>query len=130
MHSVTVRLNGQEHVITELRSRANAAWRKKLEVPFQDLAKTLEQAPSVELTDSQALAHLVRTVGMTLLDSMETVQNLLVEYAPDLRADVDEAYDSEIVEAFTAVLGLAYPFGSVLSRLQGFGWGAPPTRPS
>jgi len=130
MRSVTVKLNGQEHLITELRSRANAAWRKRLEVPFQDLAKTLEQAPNVELTDGQALAHLVRTVGWTLLGSMDTVRELLVEYALELKPAVDDAYDSEVMEAFTAVLGLAYPFGSVLNRMQALGWAALPTKPS
>ena len=107
--TVTVTLDGKEYTITEKRSRDNAAWRAKLEVPFQDLATLLESAPGTDLTDGQSLAALVRSVSGMLLGSIEIVTGLLADYAPDL--PLEDAYDSEILEAFGAVLGLAYPFG-------------------
>jgi hypothetical protein len=116
---VTVTLDGKPYTITEKRSRDNAAWRKSLEGPFQELAGLLESAPGADLTDGQSLAALVRSVSGMLLGSIETVTGLLAEYAPDL--PLEDAYDSEILEAFGAVLGLAYPFGSLLPRLRALG---------
>ena len=123
--SVKVFLDGKEYTITEKRSRDNAAWRVKLEVPFQDLAGLLESAPGADLTDGQSLANLVRSVSGMLLGSIETVTGLLAEYDPSL--PLDDAYDSEILDAFSAVLGLAYPFGSLLPRLRQLGSLAKPT---
>jgi len=117
--SVTVTLDGKEYTITEKRSRENAAWRVKLEGPFQDLAGLLESAPGTDLTDGQSLAALVRSLSGMLLGSIDTVTGLLAEYDPAL--PLVDAYDSEILEAFGAVLGLAYPFGSLLPRLRQIG---------
>ena len=116
---VTVTLDGKPHTITEKRSRDNAAWRAKLEVPFQDLAGLLESAPGTDLTDGQSLATLVRSVSGMLLGSIEIVTGLLADYAPEL--PLADAYDSEILEAFTEVLGLAYPFGALLGKLRVIG---------
>ena len=126
--SVTVTLDGKPYTITEKRSRENAAWRKSLEGPFQDLAGLLESAPGTDLTDGQSLAALVRSVSGMLLGSIEIVAGLLADYAPDL--PLEDAYDSEILEAFGAVLGLAYPFGSLLPRLRQFGQLGTPTAQS
>ena len=126
--SVKVFLDGKEYTITEKRSRDNAAWRVKLEGPFQDLAGLLESAPGTDLTDGQSLAGLVRSVSGMLLGSIEIVTGLLAEYDPDL--PLIDAYDSEILEAFGAVLGLAYPFGALLPRLRALGSLAKPTTQS
>ena len=126
--TVKVFLDGTEYTITEKRSRDNAAWRKSLEGPFQDLAGLLESAPGTDLTDGQSLAGLVRSVSGMLLGSIETVTGLLAEYDPAL--PLEDAYDSEKLEAFSAVLGLAYPFGSLLPRLRALGSLARPTKQS
>lgn len=123
MRSVRVTLDGQEYAINELRSRANAEWRKRLEEPFGELAGALESAPAADLTDGQALGGLVRSVSGMLLRSVETVKGLLVGYAPELEPVMGEAYDSEILDAFVEVLQLAYPFGGILERVRGIGSG-------
>lgn len=127
MRTAKVTLNGQEHTIEECRSRDNRKWREKLEVHFSELAQMLEGVPDADITDGQALAGLVRSVSSKLLRSVDIITDLLVEYAPDLKPVIDEAYDSEILDAFTAVLGLAYPFGSLLSKLKELGSQLPQT---
>lgn len=117
----TIELDGHEYVVEERRSRENAAWRRKLEEPFKELAGQLERAPGVELSDVAGVAQLVRSVGGTLLQSIDIVTALLIEYAPELRQVVGEAYDSEILEAFGKVLELAYPFGGLIERLRALG---------
>jgi len=118
---VTIELDGETYEVTELRSRENAAWRRKLEEPFSDLAETLEGAPGVELTDVASVAGLVRSVGGTLLQSIDLVKGLVIAYAPRLGEAVEEAYDSEILEAFGHILELAYPFGGLIRRLKELG---------
>jgi hypothetical protein len=119
--TVEVVLNESTFTIGELRSRENAAWRRKLEEPFKELAGMLERAPDTELTDLQSIAQLVRTVGSTLLESIDMVKGLLIAYAPNLESVIEDAYDSEILAAFEKVLGLAYPFGGLIQRLKALG---------
>ena len=128
--SIKVTLDGQEYTITEKRSRENAEWRQELGGPFAQLVDLLETGPDVELTDMQSLANVVRSVSGLLLTSIDTVKDLLASYAkgsmPQL--PLDDAYDSEIIEAFGEVLGLAFPFGSILTKARGLS--RPPTKPS
>ncbi len=117
MRTVKVELGGQEFVVEELRSRANREWRGKLEGHFGDLAEVVEG----EIASGEALAQVIRTVSGKVVGSVELITELLVEYAPQLEGAMDEAYDSEIVGVFGAVLGLAFPFGSLIGRLRGLG---------
>ena len=63
-----------------------------------------------------------------------TAPDLLIElffaYAPDLAANqeaiLDTAYDSELIAAFTAVLGMAYPFGSLAKLATSLASGSTP----
>ena len=125
--SVTVTLDGEAYTITEKPSRENAAWRKRLDGPFQELAGLLESAPGTDLTDGAALAGIVRSVSGMLLGSIETVRELTVAYVGD---DIPLDYDSDALDVFSAVLGLAYPFGSLLPRLRALGSLARPTAQS
>jgi hypothetical protein len=125
--AITVTLNGKTHQVNALRHRQNAEWRKKLEVPFAELVGALEKAPGTELTDITAISMLIKSASSTLLRSVDIVADLLGEYAPGLRPDIDEAYEDEIVAAFLKVLELAYPFGLVLSKLKSLGSTRPPT---
>jgi hypothetical protein len=117
MRTVTITLADTEYEVAELKSRQNRVWREKLEGHFQELADVLEDAPEMELSDSQSLAKLVRTVGGKLLKSVDLITELVISYDPRLEQSLDEAYDSEILDAFTSILGLAYPFGSTIQRL-------------
>jgi len=118
---VTIELDGEAYEVVELRSRENADWRRKLEEPFSELAEKLEGAPDVELTDLAGVAGLVRSVGGTLLQSIDLVKGLVIAYAPALDEAVENAYDSEILEAFGKILELAYPFGGLIRRLKELG---------
>lgn len=111
MKTATIEIDGDEYTVQELRSRDNAAWREKLQVHFDEIADVLE----AELADGRVLADVVRSVSGKLVQSVDIVRKLVADYAPDL--PLDEAYDSEVIEAFTAVLGLAYPFGAAVERL-------------
>lgn len=115
--TATVTLDGTEYTITELRPKANAAWRARLREPFSELAALLESGPDTEITDLASLANVVRSVSGLLFESIDTLTALLAEYAPDL--PLDDAYESEQLEAFTEVLSLAFPFGALAARIRG-----------
>jgi hypothetical protein len=116
MRTVTVTLDGREYQVNELRSRANRAWREQLESQFTGLAAALQNAPKTNLADGAALAGVVQSVAGTLLHSVEILTDLVHAYAPQL--PLEDAFDSEVLDAFTAILGLAYPFGSVVERVM------------
>ncbi len=131
MRTVKVTLNGQQVQVEELRRRENQAWRERLEAEFKDLAGALEGAGEIEITSGNALGGLVRAVAGKVVGSVDIIAGLLEAYAPQLKPLMDEAYDSEVLEAFTAVLGLAYPFGQMLDRLRAMGGSRlPPMPPS
>jgi len=118
MRTVIVTLNDQEFEIQELRSRANAAWRKSLQEPFEELAKTLETGlDTVTVADGAGIANIIQSAAGLIIGSVDKVIELLLKYAPHLEEVAKDAYDSELMDAFVAVLGLAYPFGSLISKI-------------
>lgn len=119
--TVEITLNGQKHTVTELRTKENSAWRKGLEGVFEDVAGVMESGPELELGDGKAVAQLVRTLSKRVIGSVDLMRDMVLKYAPGLKAEIEEAYDSELMDAFVAILGLAYPFGSLMSRLKVLG---------
>lgn len=129
MRTVKIILNGQTLQVEELRRRDNQAWRERLEAQFKELAGALEGAGEIELTSGSSLGGLVRAVAGKVVGSVDIIAGLLEAYAPQLKPLMDEAYDSEVLEAFTQVLGLAYPFGQMLDRLRTMGGSRLPPMP-
>jgi len=120
MRSVTVTLAEREYTICELRSRQNEAWRAALKTRFESVAALIENTPATELTTA-GVGGLIRNISNVVLGSIADVRELLFEYAPELAQDreyiEEEAYDSDLMNAFTEVLTLAFPFGSAFRRL-------------
>ena len=123
MRSATVTLGGVQHTISELPSRRAAAWRKQVQEKLGDVAKLVESAPETDISNSAALAGLVRNVGSLVVGSTDIVIELLYEYAPALRESDEDFYDSELIAAFVEVVKLAYPFGQLAGLLARFGSG-------
>lgn len=117
MRSVTVTLGGIEHTINELPVRPNAEWRKKLQAPFAQLIGLIQQAPGLELSNPAHVSELLRSISTLFLDSLDTATDLLIAYSPALMAKSEwvreNAFESEIMDAFASVLTLAFPFTSL-----------------
>lgn len=115
MRTVEITLGGERYTIHELPVRLNAEWRKKLNAPLSELINLIQQAPGLELSNPAHVADLLRSVSGLFLESLETATDLLIAYSPALTAKSewvrDNAYESEIMEAFASVLTLAFPFG-------------------
>lgn len=128
MNSKTITLGGVEYTISELPARKNAGWRKAFEAQLGPLLSIVEQAgQGIEIQRSEDLLRIANQIGRVLVQSPDILIDLLFDYAPNLDAEreliLDTAYDSQLIGAFTAVLGLAYPFGG-LARLASLASGS------
>ena len=122
MRKETVEIAETTYVIREAKRKANAKWRQRFQVQFTEIADLIEGLPDTDLTP-QAIGNLVRQITAKVGGSVDEMAELVFAYSPELKANreaiEDDAYDSEIMAAFTAVLKLAYPFGSLVEMVSG-----------
>src|SRR5688572_23816179 len=102
---VIVHLGGRAYTVKRLPILASKAWRDKLAGPFGEIAQTLTAAGTVELSQFVDIADLVRSMSGILLGSVDTMLDLLFDYAPALADDrkwiEENAYDDEALHAFS-----------------------------
>lgn len=122
MRTESVVIGDKEYTIREMKRKANAKWRLLFQAQFTEVADLIEGLPKTEL-NTTAVGELIRQITTRVGGSVDRLAELVFAYSPELNADretiEEEAYDSEIMAAFTAVLKLAYPFGSVVQTLSG-----------
>jgi hypothetical protein len=133
MKTETIIIGEKTYVVREAKRKANARWRQRFQAEFTDVAALIEGLPKTDLT-AQALGGLLHQIVAKVGGSVDMLAELVFAYSPELAADretiEEEAYDSEIMAAFTAVLRLAYPFGSVVETLSGLAALGRPARPT
>lgn len=121
MKSETVTIGEKPYTIREAKRKANAKWRQRFQAEFVEIAALIEGLPKTDLT-ADAIGGLLNQIVAKVGGSVDILAELVFAYSPELAADretiEEEAYDSEIMAAFTAVLKLAYPFGSVIETLS------------
>jgi hypothetical protein len=123
MRTIEITLGGKPYTITELPSRKNAGWRKSIDEEFGGMLSIAEGVQAADLTGVRMgdVTSLIRTVGSGLLGGVDAIKRLLIAYSPELTADAEwieeNAYDSEIQEAFARVLTLAYPFAVLVEKI-------------
>ena len=123
MKTVEFELGGKKYTISERKRKANAKWRRLLEAELVKLSDLISGVPEIDVSSAKSLGDLVRMVAAKITGSVDIMAKLLIAYSPTLEADeerIDEdAYDSELLAAFTEVLSLAYPFGSLMKGMGG-----------
>jgi hypothetical protein len=136
MRTETVEIGEKSYIIHEQKRKANALWRLAFQAMFTEVAALIEGLPSLDMTPA-AIGDLVRQITAKVGGSVDEMAELVFAYSPELNKDretiEEEAYDSEIMAAFTAVLKLAYPFGSLVQMVTGLsslGQGAKATSPN
>lgn len=121
MRTTKVTIAGKSYTIEEQPRKKSSDWRKKLQEELSGLVELLESAGAPGGSDARVVIPMVSAAAQQLMGSIDTVYELLLAYSPQLerdRARIDaEAFDSEIIDAFVSVLGLAYPFGAAAGRL-------------
>lgn len=133
MRSVTVKLAEREYTVYELKARQNQNWRDQLKTRFTTLADVIGNAPATEL-NTAGVSGLIRSVTDLIMDSIGDVREAILAYSPELSADrafiEENAYDSEIMDAFVEVLTLAFPFGGTLKRVGALFESGPASKPT
>lgn len=146
----TIQLGEREYVIQERRRSAQAEWRKRFEGAFESVSDMVvmmlrqidrnipgikadadESTPAPETEQAhiaEAKGFLIQLLAQanSLVDGvLDQALDLVVSYSPQLEKDRDyissDAYDSQIVDALSEVLQLAYPFGSLITQLGAMG---------
>lgn len=124
MRTETVTLAGREYVMAELPLRKNAAWRQLLGAELEQWGELLGQTNEVDLSNMGGVLPILRRAGDMVLQSPERIADLVFAYCAEMAADretiLDNAYESELVEAFSACVKLAFPFGKLTTLVTQF----------
>ncbi len=122
---VKISLGGVDYEIKPLALRESRAWRQQLNGPLAEVTAALKGAGAIQITNGADIAALLETLSNRLVLAPDLIFELLLAYAPGLKADIEAieatATDAEVMAAFTEVLRLAYPFGQLLAALRGNG---------
>lgn len=114
MKTETITLGEKQYTLRELPIRPARQFREVLKAHFGGFVDLVEASPNVELGDMKAISGLMRTLSATLLDSVDTALDLLLQFSPELAADRDyiesNAVGSQVVDAFIVAVGLSFPF--------------------
>lgn len=132
MNSISVTLGGKEYKIDQLPIRKSRAWREEFKTPISQILTGVEAAPGVlESKDVKGMVALMVVAKDVLLNSLDTVLDMLCKYAPAVATDRErienEAFDDEVIQAFVKILELVFPFGEVGKALKMIGQPAQPT---
>src|SRR3990172_156958 len=136
MRSTTIRLADKDYLIQQLPMRLNREWRKKFEVPIEQLLAATKAAGSLASKEYETTADLLKDVGAVLLLHSDSIVRVLISlvdlisdavfsYSPELQTErkaiEEKAFDEEIVKAFLEVAKLAYPFSGVFEAMTKLG---------
>lgn len=125
MRTVTITLGGVAYTINQLPMRAEAEWRKQLQARLEPLLPLMNGYQGLSFDGPADFAAFLRTLAPALLNAPDTMLEMLYAYAPELARQAETietgSYSEEVMEAFFAVLPLAYPFGAALERLSAIG---------
>lgn len=122
MRKVEIMFGDDIYVVTELPSRANAAWRGRLQDFLNDVRDIVAVDPSTRLS-LDFVSDLLGKIQERVVGSIGIISDLLFDYSPELSENREHiestCYDSEIVDAFLQVLKLAFPFFGSLPEILG-----------
>ena len=142
MKVVNVTLAGKEYSITPLPIKKNREWRKQFEAPIQDAANLLTEVGSYASIEYEDAGQMIGNIGKAvsgklapvinhLLGSADLITDAVFQYSKEISKDrkyiEENGYDEEIVAAFLAILGLAFPFGQAVQGLMKLGQVGQPT---
>lgn len=118
-----VMLGGREYVLKPLPLRPARALREKIAAQIGGFGQQLQALDGLEVTKLDDIGGLIERLGGTLAGSVDLAAEWLFEFSPEIAADreriMNEAFDEEVLKAFTEALKMLYPFGGMLNSLSG-----------
>lgn len=133
-----ITLGGRKYTIPERPMKPNREWRDRLTSMIRPASELVKRATSGEIILPESIAEirsdpsLLLNLGSAtqeiiglLFNGVDQILAMTIEYCPDLERDREwleqNAYDSEVFGAFTAVLSLAYPLTGVIQQMARLG---------
>ncbi len=117
MQTISIILGGTTYAVPPAPIKRAREWRAKLRAPIDDITALLS-TDMAAINDWKALAEKALPV---LLGITDTLLDLVYAYAPALKTQQDQieadGYDEEVVDAFLAILKVAFPLGRLTSLL-------------
>jgi hypothetical protein len=121
--STTVTLGGKEFTVYAANMRHSRQWRQQFQEPVSAIMGILQNAHNINLESVADIAGLLNQAGTLLVGSVDFLIDAMFAYSPELQAHydwiLDHADDEEAIAALWEVLKLAYPFGNLVSLLDG-----------
>lgn len=122
MPETNVLLGGKEYSIKRLPVRKSRVWRAQFNAKLDTIIGDILELTNLKALDMGDLSAVVTAGKNAVIGLLDEALDLVCEYAPEIAQDreriEEEAYDNEVVEAFERILGLAFPLGSLLKRLN------------
>jgi hypothetical protein len=109
-----------EYSVKVLSSRKAAAWRQKLSDLTGDMVGKAMAEPPDSDTNGWLRGEVLGSVSLMLTKSPEKLVDMICAYGSELNADeiLDNGTDEQILVAFTRIMGVAFPFFSILGTLM------------
>lgn len=131
-----VYLGSREYIISEKVMGVTQKWREHLRhssvmLIFQSLDEAVASVlgvveggiENIKAEQVIPIARILPIIVNGLSNSIDDVLDLLFDYSPELREDkewlLENAYDSEAIEAFIVVVKLNFPIGALWNLIRG-----------
>lgn len=115
----TITFADKSYPIHALSMRQAKAWREKFAEPLIGIITQSTNLLSADLTTDAA--NIIGTLGKALTGAVDRIADAIFAYDVAIAADrewiLDNATDEEAISAIITILGVVYPFGSILARL-------------
>jgi hypothetical protein len=123
MKEIVITIAGKDYTVQPLKFKGSRSWRMALAEKFDGIVDALQGVGMVEVKDMAGIGRIIDELKGTLIGSLDTVLDLVCAYVPAISEDrariEEEAFDEEIIDAFTRILGLAFPLGKILGAMNG-----------
>lgn len=134
MRTISITFGDRNYTVPQAPIGRAKAWRKQLKKPLNEILALISgDLLNTELNSAADVVGLAEKMIPVLMDAPETVLELLLGYAPTLKADKayieEHGYDEQVVDAFLQVLKVAFPLARLTELLGPMNLATSPSSP-
>jgi hypothetical protein len=97
------------------------AWRKQLREPLDLIIATVQDSAALEISSVNDVLAIGKRIIPALMEAPDTLLDLVLAYAPTLKAERayldDNAVDEQVVDVFLSVLKVAFPLARLAALI-------------
>lgn len=114
---IIIQMGDQQIHLSQLPIRKNEAWRRRVfESEFKSLFLQFQKLQDIGDKEGAAIEVIIDLATKIFQNGPDVLIDLLTGYCPELSREYleNECYDQELIDAFVAVLRLAFPLENLL----------------